>query len=71
MIRPDETTIRAVAGAVFNYPDLLKWVNDWRVHELEQLPNVINNPALAQGRCQVLQELYRFLSEAPKHAAKS
>ena len=39
-------------------------------HELETLPSAINQPAVFQGRCQVLGELYKFAKEAPALAAK-
>lgn len=39
--------------------------------ELERLPSAGQNVALAQGRCQVLGELYKLVSESPDLAAKS
>jgi hypothetical protein len=39
--------------------------------ELERLPSVGQNVTLAQGRCQVLGELYKLVSESPDLAAKS
>ncbi len=36
-----------------------------------QLPHVTTNVALAQGRCQVLKELYEFAEKSPEHAAES
>jgi len=69
VIRPDASTIKALAGAVRQFPDLLRWIEAWRAHELEQLPMAVNNAAVAQGRCQVLGELAKFAREAPEHAA--
>jgi len=70
MIRPDPKVIKAVALAVRQYPEILNYLEEWRMHELEMLPNAINNPAVSQGRCQVLGELYRFAKDAPSIAAK-
>jgi hypothetical protein len=71
MIKPEPRIIQALAASVRQYPELLDWLRDWRMHELEQLPVAIQNPALSQGRCQVLGELYRLAKEAPSIAAKS
>jgi len=70
MIRPDPKVIKAVALAVRQYPEILNYLEEWRMHELEMLPNAINNPTVSQGRCQVLGELYRFAKDAPSIAAK-
>lgn len=71
MIKPDPRIIQAVAVTVRQYPELLDWLRDWRMHELEQLPHALQNPALSQGRCQVLGELYKLAKEAPSIMAKS
>ena len=71
MIKPDPEVIQAVALSVRQYPILQEWIDNWRTHELEQLPNVATNTALAQGRCQVLNELHKFLRDAPSISAKS
>jgi len=70
MIRPDPKVIKAVGLAVRQYPEILNYLEEWRMHELEMLPNAINNPAVSQGRCQVLGELYKFAKDAPSIAAK-
>jgi hypothetical protein len=71
VIKPDPKVVKALAISVRQYPELLDWIKEWRYHELEQLPSAVNNPALLQGRCQVLAELYKFAKEAPEIAAKS
>lgn len=71
MIKPSPEVIKALALSVRQHPELLDWLKEWRTHELEQLPMAVNNPALLQGRCQVLGELYKFAKEAPGIAAKS
>ena len=70
MIRPEPKVIKAVAMAVRQYPEILQYLSDWRMHELENLPSTVNNAAVSQGRCQVLGELYKFAKDAPELAAK-
>ena len=70
MIKPDEKVVRTIAAISKQFPEFMTWVEQWRQHELEQLPNAVNNPALSQGRCQVLGELYKFVKDAPAIAAK-
>ena len=71
MIRPPPEVTKALAASVRQYPVIAEWLAEWRMHELEQLPNVAQNTALAQGRCQILTELSKFVSESPEIAAKS
>jgi hypothetical protein len=71
MIRPAPHIIHALAASVRQHPELLEWLLEWKTHELEQLPQVVNNLALAQGRCQVLGELYKLAKDAPTLVAKS
>ena len=70
MIRPEPKVIKAVATAVRQFPEILEYLEQWRMHELENLPVTVNNPAVSQGRCQVLGELYKFAKDAPSLAAK-
>ena len=51
--------------------DILNFLEQWHKHELEQLPNVTQNVALAQGRCQVLKELVELIKKSPDYTAKS
>lgn len=71
MIRPEPEVIHALSATVRQYPVILEWLQAWRQHELEQLPSVTQNMALAQGRCQVLNEVEKLLRSAPEFAAKS
>jgi len=71
MIRPSPEVIKALATSVRQYPVITEWLQEWRMHELEQLPSVAQNVTLAQGRCQVLTELSKLISESPEIAAKS
>mgnify|MGYP003641533684 CR=1 FL=1 len=70
MIQPDKETVRAFAHIVQNVPRVAKYLEDQYRTELERLPLTANNVAVAQGRCQVLGEVCKLLSEAP-HAAQS
>ena len=71
MIRPSPEVIKALAASVRQYPVIAEWLQEWRMHELEQLPNVAQNTALAQGRCQILSELTKYIEQSPEIAAKS
>lgn len=70
MIRPDPQVVKALAAVVKTYPELLRFVDDWKAHELEGLPMTLTNTAVAQGRCQVLGELSGLLKKAPDIAAR-
>jgi hypothetical protein len=71
MIRPTPEVTKALAASVRQYPVIAEWLQEWRMHELEQLPNVAQNTALAQGRCQILSELTKYIEQSPEIAAKS
>jgi hypothetical protein len=71
MKRPSPEVIKALAQVHNQYPAILEWLQEWGGHELTQLPNVAQNTALAQGRCQVLLELIKLVDESPELAAKS
>ncbi len=71
MIRPDPSVVKALALAVRQHPELLDWLKTWRMHELEQLPNAVNNAALMQGRCEVLGQCYKLSKESPEVRAVS
>lgn len=70
MIKPEPQVVKALASAMRQYPELFVWIGNWRQHELDQLPNAVNNPAVYQGRCQVLGELYKLAKDAPSLAAQ-
>ncbi len=71
MIRPDLKVVNSLATVERQHTDIVKWLEAWRKHELEQLPNVTQNVALAQGRCQILGELVKLIKESPNYTAKS
>lgn len=68
MIRATPQQVQAAAQASRLQP-FMEYLAAWRKHELEALPMAMNNVAVAQGRCQVLAELNRFLLQAPELAA--
>jgi hypothetical protein len=70
MTKPSPYIIMALANSIRQHPELLEWLLSWKAHELEQLPHAITNPALSQGRCQVLGEICKLAKDAPELAAK-
>jgi hypothetical protein len=71
MKRPDPKVVKALALTTRQFPELFEWVQGWYRQELEQLPSVGQNVALAQGRCQVLKELHDLMKKSPEIAAES
>ena len=71
MIRPEPDVIKALAILARQHPQALEWLEGWLNHELKQLHNVTQNVSLAQGRCQVLKEIYTLVKESPDNTAKS
>lgn len=71
MIQPDEEVIRGFAHVAQNVPVVTKFMADWLKRELARLPQTTNGLGVAQGRCQVLGELDKLLTDAPGHAAES
>lgn len=69
MIQPDKDTIKAFAHVAQNVPRVAKFFNEQYRSELERLPATVNNLAVAQGRCQVLGEVCKLLTDAPNAAA--
>ena len=72
MINPKPEVIQSLATVCRQYPEVLNWLQEWRDHELQKLPSVLQNTALAQGRCQVLSEITRLIEQSPEtFSAKS
>ena len=72
MIQPKPELVEMIARMASHYPEVSKWLNEWRQHELEQLPNVSTaSVATAQGRCQVLTELCKLVNNSRDYAAQS
>ena len=64
--------LHALANSVRQHPVIVEWLGEWRMSELERLPSVgPQTVTLAQGRCQVLTELYKLVNESPDLAAES
>ena len=72
MKRPDNQTIKVLAAASRQHPEMLTWFDSWYQHELEQLPQVGGeNVARSQGRGQVLKEVRDLIRKSPEYAAQS
>jgi len=71
MRQPDAETIKAFAHVAQNVPAVKKFISEWRNMEISRLPNTLNNTAVAQGRCQVLDELDKLISDSPVFAAET
>ena len=70
MIKPEPHIIKGLAQAVRQHPELLEWMEGVLAHELKRLPYAIDNPAVFQGRCQIVTELIEFAKNTPAIAAK-
>lgn len=70
MKRPEPKVVKALALTSRQFPEVLQWIEGWYRQELEQLPSVGQNVALAQGRCQVLKELHDLMKKSPDYAAQ-
>ena len=71
MIQPDAQVLKGLAHISQNVPAVKDWLVACANVELDRLPQTVTSTAVAQGRCQVLQELKRLLNEAPELAAQS
>jgi hypothetical protein len=58
--------LKALAQAYKN-PHIRAVLEDWQSRELSELPYALVNPALKQGRCQVLTELIKLMETALTH----
>jgi len=70
MIKPEPQTIKGLAQAVRQHPEILAWMEGVLAHELKRLPYAIDNSAVFQGRCQMVGELIEFARDTPVLAAK-
>lgn len=70
MIKPEPQTIKGLAAAVRQHPELLEWMEGVLAHEIKRLPYAVDNPAVFQGRCQMVVELIEFVKQTPAIAAK-
>lgn len=68
-MRPTAEVIKALAVVSRSHPIVVEYISDWLDKELTQLPFASANPALSQGRCQVLSELNKLIKDAPDLAA--
>ncbi len=63
-----QDTIDKMAGLIREHPEVVEWITAWYTEELRRLPSTVQSVAVAQGRCQALGELVRFLVDAPSLA---
>lgn len=70
MIKPEPQVVKAIAMAVRQHPELLEWLESVQQLEMRRLPYAVDNPAVSQGRCQMVHELVGFMKESPAMAAK-
>lgn len=70
MIRPEPKITKGLGMAVRQHPEVLRWLEDILAHEMKRLPYAVDNPAVFQGRCQMVTELLEFAKESPVLAAK-
>jgi hypothetical protein len=70
MIKPEPQVIKGLAQAVRQHPEILVWMEGVLAQELKRLPYAVDNPAVFQGRCQVVVELIEFAKNTPAMAAK-
>jgi hypothetical protein len=70
MIKPEPQIIKGLAQAVRQHPEILVWMEGVLAQELKRLPYAIDNPAVFQGRCQIVVELLEFAKNTPAMAAK-
>jgi hypothetical protein len=70
MIKPEPQVIKGLAMAIRQHPEVLVWMEGLLAHELKRLPYAVDNPAVFQGRCQMMTELIEFAKQSPAVAAK-
>jgi hypothetical protein len=70
MIKPAPHIIKGLAMAVRQHPEVLAWMEGVLAHEMKRLPYAVDNPAVFQGRCQMVGELIEFAKDTPALAAK-
>jgi hypothetical protein len=69
MIKPTDEEVRAFAHIAQNVPAAKAFINKQYHTELERLPVANGSTGIAQGRCQVLQEISNLLNDAPEIVA--
>lgn len=70
MIKPTPQVIKVLAIAVRQHPEILEWLKEVYARETKRLPYAVDNPAVFQGRCQMVGELIEFAEQTPNIAAK-
>jgi len=70
MIKPEPQIIKGLAMSVRQHSEVLAWMEGVLQHEMKRLPYAVDNPAVFQGRCQMMVELIEFAQQSPAVAAK-
>lgn len=70
MIKPEPQVLKGLAMAVRQHPEVMVWLEGVLAHEMRRLPYAVDNPAVFQGRCQMINELIEFAKQSPAVAAK-
>lgn len=70
MIKPEPRVIHGLALAVTQHAEVRVWLQGMLDWELARLPYVVEHVAISQGRCQMLEELIKFVDGVPQLAAK-
>lgn len=65
MIKLEARTMKSMQLIARQFPEFTEFLEQWKQAELEQLPDVVTNTGIAQGRCKVLKELTESFSKAP------
>ena len=67
MIRPDERVMHGLAQLARHNLAVAEWLEASYRSELERLPYAGESSAVLQGRCQVLHELVKLITDAPNN----
>lgn len=71
MRKPSDEDIIMLSAISRQYPKFKEWLEEWRQAELGTLPyHSPTNVGIGQGRCQVLTEVCKLVTDAPELAAK-
>lgn len=69
MIKQEPNITMSFAEIMRTRREFSEFIYAWYREETDRLPVTFHNVAVAQGRCQVLKELYDALSKAPEIVA--
>jgi len=70
MIRPDHEQLQVLQIVARTQPRFVQFLKDWKDQELGLLPQRLQNTAVYQGRCQMIDELIKLFEPTPVGGAK-